>query len=169
MNRVRVVIAEMEGSDEAVLAAIRTCVGSAPTFTTNLETPAALPAPKELQIDTGTQDDQLASGFVAEVRETLKRGVSNKKKGKQAKPPKSSGNGVARAAGHETDDEGPTPAQTPIYERLKKGPMTSGEVIKAFPALNAGNVYSILNGLRNNRFIETRVDEADGQNKNFVV
>lgn len=149
MSKVRVVIAEMEGSDEAVLAAIRTCVGAAPTVGVTQELAPASPPVAAIAEPTGTQDDNLSPAFVNAVRKQLKRAK---------KPPKAT-----------VQEEDPcTPGQKPFLDLLRKAPLTSGEVLGHFPKMSPASVYAQLGAMRKAGIIETRRDPADGESKNFV-
>lgn len=151
MNKVRIAIAEMEGSDEAVLEAIRTCVGLPKTNGLAIaESPArALPPP---------------SIEARPTPEVVSEKPARRSANGNGKPPRR----VAHMAGHETEGPVPTNAEGPLYERLKKGALTSGELIKLFPQVSPASVYSNLNSLRKKELIETRIDDSDGQRKNYV-
>jgi DNA-binding MarR family transcriptional regulator len=60
------------------------------------------------------------------------------------------------------------PTQMRYLELLRKQPLTSADVITRTGDTSSA-VYSTLNILRTKGLIETRVDEADGQRKNYVV
>ncbi len=126
MSKVRVVMAELEGSDEAVLDAIRSAMGGAPSIQ-----------------GLGTVGTPLAA--LAVVRElpppAPPKHKLGKRKTKQPRP-------VVPAASAPVPADGATAAPAQVYAELRNGPMTSGQLIKRLPKLNPGSIYAVLSNLR---------------------
>lgn len=141
MSKVRVVMAEMEGSDEAVLGAIRSFVG---------EQVAAPPpmAPEEIEAPAAAPVRALPAPPVAR----------RAKAGRAAAVP-------AVPAAPAVEDG---PVVEAIVAALRKGPRTSGEVIQ-LSGYSSGSVYPALKKLRDAGRVDMVGDESDGQRRNRLV
>lgn len=68
-----------------------------------------------------------------------------------------------------------SPAQDAVRAQLAKRPMTSADLVVAMqPDVKAGrisvsSIYAILSYMRKKGVVETKVEEADGERKNFLI
>ena len=143
MSRVRVVMAEVEGSDQAVADALRMfaekVVGGAPAAA--IAAPVAeAPAPLALP----------AAAAAPKVRRGGRRKQSAAAVTEKPAAPAETG-GKTRQA---------------ILAELRKGPRTSGELIK-LTGLSGPSVYTELGVMRKAMVVESRPD-SDGIQKNFL-
>lgn len=152
MSKVRVVMAEYEGSDTGLLEVIRSFVPAASAMA-----PVALAAPVEVSRLAALPAPVEVSVPAATPRRQVKRQTGRKKVTEAASKPTESAEAPVFNAGGSNDT---------IMRMLKARPMTSGELIKA-SGLTAPTVYTALSMMRERGFIETREDPADAQKKNY--
>lgn len=147
MAKVRVVLAEVEGSDEIVGRAIYDALAR---FNQPAEaTPVLIQAAEEWPI----LETAAPAGLESSRRRKLRQSAETTAARAAATPPASAELTVGEQ----------------ILALLKKRPLVTGDILKALPAVTSGTVYQSLVNLRKGGRIETREDESDGYKKNFVV
>jgi hypothetical protein len=83
-------------------------------------------------------------------------------------PPKAEGEGGE--AGVESLANGRDPGQRlAVLGMLRRRPMTSGELLKAFPTVRPSHMYYLLSAMRKEGTIRVSEDQADGQRKNYLA
>jgi hypothetical protein len=157
MSKVRVVFAEVEGSDQAVYDAIRSflqAVGIVPAAAV----PIAPAAPAPLPIERASEPEQLPARGTPRASQVVKP---------RGRPPATAKAAAPASSGTDatTQDGG---IRDRILAALTKRPMCSVDLVAAVNA-SSGSVYTWLKKLREEGVVVTHEDEADGERKNFVV
>jgi hypothetical protein len=156
MAKVRVVIAEMEGADEAVLGAVRGLMVM-PQF----DHTQPIPVP-EIASPVVEPARSLPPSAPVHAEESPKPPRFSRGGGK---PKRQSASAPPPAASSSSTDTGVAAA---VVEALSRGPLTSTEVT-AKVNYSAGGVYAALKRLRGEGRIEMIEDPNDGLRKNRLL
>ena len=149
MSKVRVVMAELDGTDAAVLAAIRSFLPGA------VDAPAAPSVERTIE---APKVQEIAAPPVAATAAPVAAKREKKKTGRWPMSPLSEPKGARADA-----------APAKVAALLAVRPMTSGELIKALPEFAPSAVYAALSGFRAQGKIRMIEDPETVQKKNELV